>query len=340
MTRVEPSNTQLIDAVTLLDAGDGLSAEVIARRLAETADVCAEVRAKALTLLRQGQAGWTFERLEDTDRVAAWRLALLRRVRPGQRVLDIGGTGGVLAMLAASAGAAVTVWEGHPMAAALVQRVVAENGFADRITVISGDVLAHPHSALAELVLADPDTDAGLSAERDEVLLHLCATRPSVRVLPEALTLRAAPVDVPPTDGEPYLESVAEFDLTALGVLTPASVAVPRNSPLLTLVGPVANLLTRALGRPPAEEAVAASVPVSARLVSGVAHWLTLEFGDGLTHDNAPHPHLVGGMPITVHRPPRALHVRIGQPVRISGVWRGTQCVLTAVSTIEDRPAA
>jgi predicted RNA methylase len=80
---------------------------------------------------------WHFAMLNDTERNDALAVALERRVRPGSHVLDIGAGTGLLAMMAARAGAGrVTTCEANPLLAEIARRVVDAHGLSDVITVI------------------------------------------------------------------------------------------------------------------------------------------------------------------------------------------------------------
>ncbi len=80
---------------------------------------------------------WHFAMVNDRPRNAAYRNAIARMV-PGKRVLDIGTGAGLLAMMAARAGAAsVTTCEANAVIAERAKDIVASNGFADRVSVIA-----------------------------------------------------------------------------------------------------------------------------------------------------------------------------------------------------------
>jgi len=87
--------------------------------------------------IRQLVPRWHFAMLNDEDRNTAYATAIARAVRPGDVVLDIGTGTGLLAMLAARAGAAhVFSCEAEPLIADAARQIIAANGYADRITVI------------------------------------------------------------------------------------------------------------------------------------------------------------------------------------------------------------
>ncbi len=88
--------------------------------------------------------------LEDKERNEAYHLALQRTVRPSDRVFEIGTGTGILAMLAAQAGAAhVDACERVPWVAKAAAQVVRDNALADKVTV-------HPVASSAVAVEGAP----------------------------------------------------------------------------------------------------------------------------------------------------------------------------------------
>lgn len=89
--------------------------------------------------------------------------AVVARVAPGERVCDVGGGDGRLAVQLARAGADVVTFD-RPSVSPLAGRVVADAGAADRVEVVAGDFfvddLPRSDTAVLSLVLLDWDTDA------------------------------------------------------------------------------------------------------------------------------------------------------------------------------------
>jgi len=88
--------------------------------------------------IRQVVPRWHFAMMNDHDRNTAYEQAILATVRPGDVVLDIGTGSGLLALLAAKAGAAkVITCEAEPVIAEAARQIVQANGYADTITVVN-----------------------------------------------------------------------------------------------------------------------------------------------------------------------------------------------------------
>ncbi|TDQ84160.1 Tfp pilus assembly protein PilF [Dongia mobilis] len=80
---------------------------------------------------------WHLPMINDSERNEAYSAALRRNVRPDDLVLEIGTGSGIVAMMAARAGARrVVTCEVLPAIAELAKSVIARNGYDDRISVI------------------------------------------------------------------------------------------------------------------------------------------------------------------------------------------------------------
>ena len=93
--------------------------------------------------------------LADPERMAAYDRAIRALVRPGDVVLDVGCGTGVLAMLAAKAGAAhVHAVESMPVAK-LARQLVARNGLAGTVTVHHADILQMQPVQQVDIVISE-----------------------------------------------------------------------------------------------------------------------------------------------------------------------------------------
>ncbi len=117
----------------------------------------------------QKVAAWHFDMLADTHRNAAYDKALKKAVKPHMTVLDIGTGTGLLAMMAARAGAQqVVACEMEDVIADAARKIIAANNYTDKITIINqkstalaeGDQLPEKADLLVSEIL-----DAGLLGE-------------------------------------------------------------------------------------------------------------------------------------------------------------------------------
>lgn len=203
------------------ELNDSAMALAAFRRAAELAPEDAQIRAALSGLLSAQIPGWHFPMLADAARNEAFAAALQKAIRSDMTVLDIGTGSGLLAMLAARAGARhVVACEAHGLIAETAREIVAKNGFAERITVIAKRSteldptrdLPHP----ADLVVAEV-LDAGLTGEgmlptiRD-ALRRLA--RPGATVIPAAAQVVAQVIRLPALRAVNPLREICGFDLS------------------------------------------------------------------------------------------------------------------------------
>jgi type II protein arginine methyltransferase len=143
-------------------------------------------------------------------------------------VLDIGTGTGLLAMMAARAGAGrVTACESVGPLAEIARDIVARNGFADRITVIHkrsvelaiGDDLPGP----ADLLVAEI-VDAGLLNEA--ILATIADARarllkPGAAIIPHSAVIYAMPIESADIAAERRVDEAAGFDISPFNALRP-----------------------------------------------------------------------------------------------------------------------
>ncbi len=241
---------------------------------------------------------WHFPMLNDLERNDAFAVALERVMIPGAHVLDIGSGTGLLAMMAARAGAAsVTTCEQNPMLAELARRIIAQHGFSDVITVISKRstdlVVGVDMAQRADLVVSEI-VDCGLIGEgvlptvahaRD----HLLA--PHGTLLPEGAHLFGALLDSPAVAGLNRVRSAGGFDLDLLN-----SLSTPGHFPVRLPTWPHRLLSpTAALGSfdfrfgPTGDGSQETEVQVTeSGTAHGLAVWFELVLGGGIVLRNSP----------------------------------------------------
>ncbi len=139
--------------------------------------------------------------LGDAVRVRAYAEALRLRA-PGRRVLDLGCGTGILAVIAARAGAREVIAVEETAVAALARRVVDANGLGDRIAVVAANSRDLTLEAPVDLVVHelfgfDPLAENVVPVIEDARARLL---RAGGGFVPSAVALRAAAVTACPTD--------------------------------------------------------------------------------------------------------------------------------------------
>lgn len=112
----------------------------------------------------------------DTKRIATWRAALESVVQPGMLALEIGAGSGVLAILAARAGAEVVSCEKDLVLAAFAEEIVKENRAGECVRILgkSSDELRIPEDLPrpADLMLLDVFGDGLLDFAPFDIIAH------------------------------------------------------------------------------------------------------------------------------------------------------------------------
>lgn len=166
---------------------------------------------------------WHFEMLNDERRNAAFQQALTNAVTPNTIVLDIGSGTGLLAMMAARAGAKETITcEMVPQLAELARDTVALNGLADRIVTLDkkstsltiGNQMVHKAN-----LLVTETVDCGLLGEG---IVHSIAHAKAnlltedAQIVPSAATVYAMVVESPRLRNLNLAHTAAGFDVSLI----------------------------------------------------------------------------------------------------------------------------
>ncbi|MCR9256914.1 MAG: 50S ribosomal protein L11 methyltransferase [Alphaproteobacteria bacterium] len=139
--------------------------------------------------------------LQDETRNKAYADAIARAVQPGMVVADIGTGQGLLAMMAAKAGAKkVYAIERVPESQALAKHLIARNGFADRIEVVEDHaekvVLPEPVDLVISEILGNMGIDEGIHPAYTGFLANNPhdASGATPRVLPKRVKMYLQPL--------------------------------------------------------------------------------------------------------------------------------------------------
>ncbi|MCK6453006.1 MAG: tetratricopeptide repeat protein [Alphaproteobacteria bacterium] len=298
--RLEPNLAEAQSVLGLLLHQHGRSAEALeALRRATALDPDdAEARSNLRAVQVAMVPAWHFTMLNDDARNQAYDRAIRAAVRQGDHVLEIGTGSGILAMMAARAGAGrVTTCEANPALAAVAAEIVARNGCADRVSVVArkstelevGRDLPRPADLLVMEIFDAVLLGEGVLPSLADARARLLA--PEARVLPQGARVYAAVVELPGLRRVHPIRDVAGFDLSPFAVFAdPVGQMVELASEphrMLTAPAPLFDFdFTRAV---PISGAARATLGATA---DGTAHavalWYDLDLAEGVTMTTAP----------------------------------------------------
>lgn len=325
-------------AEMMLDAGRRDEAIALAEQALAIAE---EPTARQLRdLLARLVPGWHFLLVRDAPRNAAYRAAIDRALtlRPGARVLEIGTGTGLLALYAAQAGASeVVTCEVNPLAARAATQVVADNGLADRIRVLSrhsGDLEAQRDigwraDILLSEIIANDVLSEGVLPAHEHAVRKLVA--PGAIIIPGAGAARVALVE-DGADSRAPLTQIDGFDLSAFNRFIRRSHRVMVDDDRLVLRSDPADLFRFdfASARYLQPEMTTLTLAAKGGRVTGVLQWVSLDLGGGIGYENAPGGHWSNWAAIH-HRFDAPVETAPGEAITISAahnrrritVWRG-----------------
>lgn len=309
---------------SLVKSGEGAKAVALAEWLQQARPEDPEVAHAARTILSFDVPTWHGQMLNDQARNEAYARAIARAVRPGMRVLDIGAGSGLLAMMAARAGAAEVIsCEVDTALAKTAQSIVATNGYGDRIRVLAkhsvdldGD---RDMGGKADMIITETFSDDLLTEGALRSLAHAKAelAKPGATVLPSGAKVRVALASHPSEPGW-ALGDVAGFDLSLFARHAPLHRRMMPDNKKLVLKSDPADLFEFDF----AGEIRAGQHHAQVDLVShggdvnGIVQWIRLELDDQNAYENMPGKPSCWG--VFFHPFARALRTEAGERVPIA----------------------
>jgi type III protein arginine methyltransferase len=255
----------------------------------------AEIAAMGSGLIAGSIPNWHVRMVKDQPRNDAFLAAIERAVTSEKRVLDIGSGSGLLAMMAARAGAKhVHSCEMNPAVAAVAKEIVTANGYGAHI---------HMHGKSSRLL--DPEIDLGGKPDIivseiigndlvcEEVLPTMIDTArrlaaPGAQFIPQSGEIRVALAWWDRLD-ERYLDDVCGFDLTAFNDVLPTRHNVQVGDETLHFRGPPISLYTFDFASTQRwEDRASAEVVSHGGAVNGVIQWFKLTMDDTDSFENTP----------------------------------------------------
>ncbi|MEL7219325.1 MAG: 50S ribosomal protein L11 methyltransferase, partial [Pseudomonadota bacterium] len=233
--------------------------------------------------------------LRDFIRNRTYRRAI-ERFAKDRVVLDIGTGSGLLAMMAARAGAAhVYACEVNPILAASAQSVVDANDLSDKITIYAKhsaklDALSDLGGGV-DLVVSEIFSDSllseGVLPSLDHARNHLC--RPDAVMLPDQASIMVGLADF---HGEPaHPETVEGFDVSRFQRHMNTVEHSAASNTKLSLRSEPAELFRFNFNMKTPQAQTGQNELILERReghVQGVAQWIRLQFAPDLTYENQP----------------------------------------------------
>jgi len=281
-----------------------------------------------LRSIYQGVApAWHFQMMDDSKRNETYEAAI-RRASPGKRVLDIGTGAGLLALMAARAGAAkVTTCESVGLMAARAREIIVHNGLADRITVIpkSSTDMAVPRDMPERAEMLVTETFAsGLITEGVLPTIehaHEHLLKPDAVIIPAAACIMGYLAGGPALQGMLFVGKIAGFDLSGFNDLAPSMLAVSLDHVPHQALSDDMELMRFDFKERhfPAGGVRLALKATHHGVCVGIAQWIKLELDAHTTYENRPSPHADFNNHWThiVHRFPRLVTVAPGDVVPV-----------------------
>lgn len=231
--------------------------------------------------------GYHVPMMNDARRNRAWDAALRRAIKPGMLVFEIGTGAGMLALMAARAGAAkVVTCETNPVAADLARELAALNGYADRIEVITGPsqkvTIGKDLERPADLLFCDIFADGllgfdPLSAIGDARTRLLAPGAPAV---PSAASLCVGLAAWEDHGRSGSIDTACGFDLSPLADFVDVALLRPIDVPGLELLSDGETLFRFDFADarfPASERRMVACRALKAGTVDTIARWIRLE---------------------------------------------------------------
>ncbi len=278
-------------------------------------------------LLSQIVPLWHVPMMNEHERNEAFHKGL-QSAAPGKTVFEIGTGSGLLAMMAARAGAEhVHTCEAVPLVADTARRIVARNGYADRVTVLSkpsqavqvgADLPARADVLVHEVFSSELLGEHVLAAIEDAKARLL---KPGGRVLPCAASIMIALVGGDDIARNVLVGESFGFDLSDFNAIRPRKRPLQREdlSPVL-LSADVEAFRFDFMKRDtfPAERRrieIAATQPGKCY---GLIQWIHIEMGEGVSFENHPaRPRAVSNWQHTIYSFDHPIELRAGTVIPV-----------------------
>jgi Flp pilus assembly protein TadD len=326
--------------------GDVLGAIGAYRRALAVDPANVEARENLDLACAKAAPAWHFPMMADRPRNAAYAAALARAA-PGRRVLDIGSGSGLLAMMAARAGASVVdSCETVAPIAETARRIVTANGLDGRVRVhakhsgqlVVGEDLADRAQVLVTETFASGVLSEAVLPTLEHARRHLLV--PDAQIIPRGAQALGYLVGGEAIEAHFRAPGDEGFDLSGFEVFAPAKVGLHLDRLPHEALSDDFEIFAFDLTGPsfaPQRRAIAVRATVAGRCL-GVAQWLRLDMDGVSAYENRPHgAAAANGWMHVLYRFERPVQVQPGQVVRLEAGHNRT--AMTIGLALEQPPA-
>jgi type II protein arginine methyltransferase len=282
----------------LLDKGNGEQARRVALAALRAAPQDDEVRSMVAGVLARDVPDWHFRIVQDEARNAAYEAALARVITPHSKVLEIGTGTGILAMMAARAGAEdVVTCEIVPAIAETAREIIALNGYSDRVRVILKDALHLEADAdlgwRGDIFVSEIVNNMIVGEGALPIVEHAARAllKPGAKIIPARGIVRVA-LGYDADIGRERMDTIDGFDLSPFNRLAAAGYRIKRDSERLTLLSHPADLFDFDFqsGGPFPEATASVTLASQGGRANGIAQWIALQMDAEGRYENDPKP--------------------------------------------------
>ena len=314
-------------AKMLLSEGKAESAIEFARRAMMLAPNDGEVEAVTSQVLGHDVPSWHFSIVRDRARNAAYDQALRRNVQEGMRVLEIGTGSGLLAMMAARAGAreVISCECNHAVAAAAAE-VVASNGFSDRVKIVAkhsrdlevGKDLLEPADVLVSEIVSSDLLSQDVLGCMENTIGQL--TRPNACIIPSHGSVRIALARYEDLERK-QLGIVEGFDLAQFNILR-RRIGLDVGNEQLKLLSDPEDLFKFdfSAGGRFGERRTSVNVTSSGGCANGIAQWIKLTMDKTGSYESRPAAGAKSCWGVNFYPFKKSLNLEPGNQVIVHGV--------------------
>lgn len=305
----------------------------LAREAQALAPDDADVASMTRELIAGDVPGWHFYMVLDDARNEAFEAAIKRAVGPDSRVLDIGAGTGLLAMMAARAGArSVVSCEMNPAIADVATEIVALNGYADRVRIVSrksSDLDAETDlGGRATLIVSEIVSNNLLSEDVLPTMADAAARllAPGGRMIPEAGQIVVSLADWDGY-GRDEMGHVAGFDMRPFNRLEQTPLRLKVGDPGIALRGDPASMFDFdfTTGGPWSPERRSVDLVADGNYINGVIQWIRLRLDAQSVYENRPKPETMSNWAALFVPFAREIAPSPGTKIRIEGAHDGSR---------------